>query len=379
MSKQPDSGSDSASTTEPGGSFSTNGTQPEGAVATAAPDGETSEAQTIDAQSTDEPVAAADGEATVGSAAGAGEGSQAEGEIAASAGSSNAVDDPSNFLSELVKAMQSTAGAERARIAADTDRRREEHLAAIQTRRETEAATMRSLAADDLKAIDGWADQERQRIKAERERRASALDDDLKKSLAEHGSKIDREVEGVEAAIAAYRTQVEDFFAGLDRETDPVAIARHAGQRPVFPILDQPVAADAAAVAAASDGATATADAAGAEAPAADAAEPPPVPVMDSRPGAKLTAGFPAWNAAKPDAPGEAPAEPATIGEAAETVGSTESAGSVEAGAPEPVAATGDAEAAEGAAGDPATILHAVPSGRPLSWLRRGNDSSDNG
>src|SRR5258705_4633209 len=110
---------------------------------------------------------------------------------------------------------------------------------------------MRSLAADDLKAIDGWADEERQRIKTERERRASALDDDLKKSLAEHGSKIDREVEGVEAAIASYRIQVEEFFAGLDRETDPVAIARHAGQRPVFPTLDQPVAADAAALAAA--------------------------------------------------------------------------------------------------------------------------------
>jgi hypothetical protein len=372
MSKQPDSGSDSASTTEPGGSFSTNGTQPEGAVATAAPEGEATDAPTTDAKSNDEAVAAADGEATVGSAeSGAGEVSQAESEIAASADSPTAADDPANFLSELVKAMQSTVGAERARLAADTDRRREEHLAAIQARRETEAQTMRSLAADDLKAIDSWADQERQRIKAERERRASALDDDLKKSLAEHGSKIDREVEGVEAAIAAYRVEVEAFFTGLDHETDPVAIARHAGQRPVFPTLAQPVAADAAAVAAASDAASADATA-GSEAPAADAAVPTPVPVMDSRPGANLTAGFPAWNAAKPNASPEAPAEPATIGEAAETVGSAESA---EAGVP--VASAGEVLIGEETPSDPNKILHAVPSGRPLSWLRRGNDSSD--
>jgi hypothetical protein len=371
MSKQPDSDSDSASTTEPGSSFSTNGTQPEGAVATAAPEAETTETPTTDAQSTDEAVASAEGEATVGSAeSGAVEVSQAEGEIAASASSSSATDDPASFLSELVKAMQSTAGAERARIAADTDRRREEHLAAIQARRETEAQTMRSLAADDLRAIDSWADKERQRIKAERERRASELDDDLKKSLAEHGSKIDREVEVVEAAIAAYRVEVEAFFSGLDRETDPVAIARHAGQRPIVPTLDQPAAADAAAVAAASDAATAAA--AGSEAPAADAAEPTPVPVMDARPGANLTAGFPAWNAPKPDASTEAPAEPATIGETAETVGSAESA---EAGVP--VASAGEVLIGEETPGDPGTILHAVPSGRPLSWLRRGNDSSD--
>jgi hypothetical protein len=370
MSKQSDSDSDSASTTEPGGSFSTNGTQPEGAVATADAAGEATDAQTTDAQSTEGGVAAVDGEATIGSAeAGDGAVSQAEGEVSASAEPAPRLDDPASFLSELVKAMQSTVGAERARIAADTDRRRDEHLAAIQERRETEAQTMRALAADDLKAIDSWADKERQRIKTERERRASELDEDLKKSLAEHGSKIDREVEVVEAAIAAYRVEVEAFFSGLDRETDPVAIARHAGQRPVFPTLDQPVAADAAAVAAASDAAAAAPG--GSEAPAAGAAVPTPVPVME-RPGAKLAASFPAWNAAKADAPVDSPAEAAPIGEAAETVGSAESA---EAGVP--VASAGEVLIGEETPSEPATILHAVPSGRPLSWLRRGNDSSD--
>ena len=42
----------------------------------------------------------------------------------------------------------------------------------------------------------------------------------------------------MEAAIATYRTEVDAYFEKLEGETDPVAIAQHAGQRPVFPDLD---------------------------------------------------------------------------------------------------------------------------------------------
>lgn len=362
MSKQSDSGSDSASTTEPSAAFSTNGTHTDGAVATAAPDGEATEVQ-----ATDETSASADADAATGSVEGQSDAPSAEADAPATE-SSTVSDDPASFLGELVRAMQTTAVAERARIAADTDRRREEHLAAIQARRETEAQTMRSLAADDLKSIDSWADQERQRIKAEREKRAAALDDDLKKSLAEHGSKIDREVEGVESAIAAYRVEVEAFFSELDRETDPVAIARHAGKRPVFPTLEQPVAADAAAVAAASEAPPAEASTT-AETPAAEAAETTPVAVMDANPGSKLAASFPTWDGSKPaETAAEAPVEAAT----AEAQAAGESG---EVGAP--VAAANEILIGEETPSDPGTLLHAVPAGRPLSWLRRGNDSSD--
>jgi hypothetical protein len=366
MSKQSDSGSDSASTTEPSAAFSTNGTHTDGAVATAASDGEATEVQ-----ATDETTASADADAATGSVEVQSDAASAEADVPA-AESSTVSDDPASFLGELVRAMQTTAVAERARIAADTDRRREEHLAAIQARRETEAQTMRSLAADDLKSIDSWADQERQRIKTEREKRAAALDDDLKKSLSEHGSKIDREVEGVEAAIAAYRVEVEAFFVELDRETDPVAIARHAGKRPVFPTLEQPVAADAAAVAAASE-APAPEASGTAEAPAADAVDPTPVAVMDPNPGSKLAASFPTWDGSKPaEASAEAPAETPAEAAPADAEAPTESA---EIGTP--VASASEILIGEETPSDSGTLLHAVPAGRPLSWLRRGNDSSD--
>jgi hypothetical protein len=148
-----------------------------------------------------------------------------------------APDDGTNFLAQLAEAMRATAATERTRIDEDINRRREAHLETIRGRRDSEAEKMRELAAEDLKAIDDWAAGERQRIDQEREQRAAALQDDLDKSLAEHGSQIDAEIEGVEGAIAGYRTEVDAFFAKLDAEADPVEMARLAGQRPEFPDL----------------------------------------------------------------------------------------------------------------------------------------------
>ncbi len=75
-------------------------------------------------------------------------------------------------------------------------------------------------------------------IHLERERRATAVREDLAASLAEHGSKIDKEIEGIDAAIATYRAEVSAYFENLDRETDPILIAQKAALRPAFPALD---------------------------------------------------------------------------------------------------------------------------------------------
>jgi hypothetical protein len=387
MSRQPDPASERASTSEPGGSWSGNGTHDgTSATAVAAPDTDVTAAEGTESTeataATDETAPTADAGDAVGSAeetvASADEAVDAGDEAIASADAevvdaaraetdaaaeaatdaaaepsadqpSTSPDDAGAFLGELVRAMRTTVGTERTRIAADIERRRSEHLAAIQARRETEAQKMHELAADDLKAIDGWADDERQRIQRERERRATELSDDLKKSLEEHGSRIDREVEGVEAAIAAHRVEVDAFFAELDRESDPVAIAQRAGQRPVFPTLDATGGADAAP---ASETSATT---------PGGAAEPAPVAVMDADSGAKAATPF-GWNR-----PSSAPAATADT--------SSDAGAPIDAADPEAqVAAAGDATGAAAAAG---TILHAVPSGRPLGWLRRSNDTSD--
>jgi hypothetical protein len=286
-------------------------------------------------------------------------------------------DEGSAFLGELARAMQTTAAAERARITEDSDGRRDAYLAAIQARREAEVASMRELADTDLKAIDDWADEERQRIQAERERRAAALQADLEISLAEHGKSIDREIQGVEAAIATYRADVDRFFAALEHETDPVAIAQRAGRRPAFPALESIIAEPAAAP---DDGVTpggaVTGDAATAQ---------QPVGVMDPGFAPKLADAWAAWSGTQAAADEET-SEPGAIDQ-------TEWSEPVVAGAAE--ATFDDASAIADASGPEALeavavtsaathtestgLLQSTPVNRPMSWLRRaaGTDHSN--
>lgn len=293
-----------ASSGAPADTFSSNGTYGDAAVAIA----ETAETDATEEPMADEtPTAAADEP------------------VAGEAPNQAAPDDGAAFLAELARAMQAAAGLERKRIEEDADRRREAHLDAIRERRESEAATMRDLAAEDLKGIDAWAESERERIAQERERRAAALQEDLETSLTEHGQKIDREVESVEAAIATYRTEVAGFFATLGQESDPVEIARHASRRPVFPDLD-------------AVGATEVADV-------------PAVGVMD--PASADPDPAVAWSHWNEERASDTSAEPVAAAEpvavpAAEAVASPE---------PEPVAASG-------------TVLQSVPVHRPFSFLR---------
>jgi hypothetical protein len=143
-----------------------------------------------------------------------------------------------SFLSELARAMQATAGQERDRAVADTERRRTARIDEIRARETAEADRMRELAAEDQTGIDSWAETEVARIKAEQERRSEALRADLETSLGQHRELIAQEIQRVETAVAGYRTEVETFFDALERETDPVAIAQLATSRPVFPSLD---------------------------------------------------------------------------------------------------------------------------------------------
>ena len=151
---------------------------------------------------------------------------------------SDQADDGATFLADLARAMQSTAAAEQARNAEGTDQRRQAHIDAIRAREAIEAEDLRELAKEDVKGIDAWSDGEIKRVKLERERRIAARREQLQIRLEEHRSVVAREVEAVEAAVAAYRSEIEGYFQRLEAETDPVAIARYAGNRPAFPVLE---------------------------------------------------------------------------------------------------------------------------------------------
>lgn len=157
------------------------------------------------------------------------------------AGSEGTLSDGSaeaGFLAELAKAMQTTAAAEQARSAEDTEQRRQSHIDAIRAREAIEAEELRELAKEDVKGIDAWSDGEIKRIKLERERRIAARREQLQIRLEEHRTVVGREVEAVEASVGAYRADIAEYFRRLESETDPVAIARFARSRPPFPDLD---------------------------------------------------------------------------------------------------------------------------------------------
>lgn len=271
-------------------------------------------------------------------------------------------DEGSVFLAELVRAMQTTAGVERVRIDEDTERRRQAHIDQVRAREASEADRMRELAGEDMKAIEAWASGETKRIQAERKRRATELQEKLESNLAEHRSKVDQEVDGVESAIATYRADVEAFFAGLESETDLVLIAQQAARRPVFPSLDG-VAQDDTAEAAFSlaESQAAEIDDA-ADAGTGDANERPMVGVMDHQ---ALAEAFESWSA-----------PPATSSEApsAETAGDVEQGGEDREEAEPAPAATGQSHAS------PGSLFQSLPVPRPMSFLRRdpnGDHSKD--
>ena len=262
----------------------------------------------------------------------AGETAQEDSSTGAGAAEAKA-DEGSEFLDELVRVMQATARGERARIGDDTDRRLHEHVEKVRARQASEADRMRELAGDDMKSIAAWAEGETTRIQVERERRERDLNQDLEGSLAGHSSKVDREIEAIEAAIATYRAEVDAFFEALDRETDPVLIAQRASRRPVFPELD-------------AVGASPT------------PAESGMVGVMDPDQPARLGS----W--ASPDV--TIPAPPS------ESVATTNEPASSDMA--EPVGASGPSPRSDTA------LLETVPAERPMSWLRRartvGEDDS---
>ena len=147
-------------------------------------------------------------------------------------------DDGATFLADLAKAMQSTAASEQVRNVEGTEQRRQAHIDAIRAREALEAEDLRELAKEDVKGIDAWSDGEIKRIKLERERRIASRREQLQIRLEEHHAVIAREVEHVETAISAYRAEIDRFFNRLETETDPVEIARLAGSRPTFPVLE---------------------------------------------------------------------------------------------------------------------------------------------
>ena len=143
------------------------------------------------------------------------------------------------FLSELANAMRATAERERETIAARVAEDAAGHIEKVRARAAIETEELKRLAEEDVDHIQDWAKSETERIRAEADDkitdRRSSLDDYLK----QHDAIIEREIEGVDAAVAEYGTTLDGFFAELSAAGDPAAIVARAEALPPAPDLDQ--------------------------------------------------------------------------------------------------------------------------------------------
>jgi hypothetical protein len=280
-------------------------------------------------------------------------------------------EDGAAFLADLAKAMQTAAGAERIRVSEETDRRRQAHLDGIRGRETAEADHLREVAEDGVKGIDTWADSEIERIQRERERRILSRRRDLEISLEDHRALVAREVDAVEAAIVAYRAEIETYFGRLDVESDPVAIASQAGSRPTFPTLDE-IGPNDAPIESPTAVAAASGEAGAEDEPTASSGEGDgPAGATDADEGAAMVAVMDSDQTAVETPADEAQADP--------LVGAT-----VDAGTSEPAGDPADEQPAETTAQanavmprSSAALLQSVPSLRPMaSWFRRDGNQA---
>jgi hypothetical protein len=280
-------------------------------------------------------------------------------------------EDGAAFLADLAKAMQAAAGAERTRVSEETERRRQAYLDGIRARETAEADHLREVAEDGVKGIDTWADGEIERIQRERERRILSRRRDLETSVEDHRALVAREVDAVEAAIVAYRAEIDTYFGRLDVESDPVAIANQAGSRPTFPALDAIGPNDAptggpTAVTASSDD-----KAAEDEPPASSGEGDGPAAATGADEAAEMVGVM------EPDASTEQ--TPADEAQAEPLVEATAEAGTLEPDGEPAVEQPAETPAQANAVmpRSSAALLQSVPSLRPMaSWFRRDADQT---
>ena len=143
-----------------------------------------------------------------------------------------------DFLADLARAMQAAASAQKKHIADVAEERKKAHIDAVHKRETTENEELREVSSGDVKGIEAWATAEIERIRLERQRRIAARKTELEEQLEQHHSMIESEIGAVEAAVVAYHQEVDSFFARLDLQADPIAIAETARNLPPFPALE---------------------------------------------------------------------------------------------------------------------------------------------
>jgi hypothetical protein len=145
------------------------------------------------------------------------------------------------FLADLTKAMQATAEAASAetleRFAGEAKAATEK----VQASAADEITELRRSADEDVAAIREWSKGEIARIREETETRISTRKSYLEGELEDHAGVVERRVELISSAVAAFEAEMAAFCERLFAEGDPATFAAMAEQLPEPPSLDKPL------------------------------------------------------------------------------------------------------------------------------------------
>lgn len=144
-----------------------------------------------------------------------------------------------DLLGELARAMHAAATSQYERLNAELERRRTEQVEGISARASSDTENLKASTESDIGAIDAWSKTEMEKIKQERLRRIDSRREQLAAQLERQETIKQREVFAIEVAIDTHRSEVDQFFGRMERETDPTAIARVASSLPPFPSLTE--------------------------------------------------------------------------------------------------------------------------------------------
>lgn len=142
---------------------------------------------------------------------------------------------PNQFMADLTQAMRVTA--ETAQTATIEQCQADSKAYVEQLRARVEAEELRKAAEADVATIREGAKAQMERVRVETEQRMSRRRELLEQELQEYNSAIELEVERVKQRVAAFETEVGQFFEQLLQGADPAVFASMASQMPDPPVF----------------------------------------------------------------------------------------------------------------------------------------------
>jgi hypothetical protein len=156
-----------------------------------------------------------------------------EGDLASSSGTgSPAMSRPNKFRADLTRAMMTAAESARDETMARLQAEAKASAQKIQELSATEAASLRRQADEDVASIREWSKAEVTRVREETDQRIAERKVRLEQEIEEHAGQVERRVEKVQGRVAAFESDMADFFERLLAEEDPTRFAAMAEHLP---------------------------------------------------------------------------------------------------------------------------------------------------